>query len=120
MTANDRLAEIQARAEKATDGPWRHSVERERYETAHYVRHGEGEHLAVFTGNYSGASEDGEFIAHARTDVPALVAALRAVLHLHRPTMHQCGCCGTCDECDWEWPCGTVRAVEAALGEVAP
>ena len=80
MTANDRLAEIQARAEKATDGPWRHSVERERYETAHYVRHGEGEHLAVFTGNYSGASEDGEFIAHARTDVPALAAALEEAL----------------------------------------
>ena len=49
----------------ATPGPWRHDRDMEMGESAHYVRYGDGEHLAVFTGNYSGANEDGELIAAA-------------------------------------------------------
>ena len=48
-----------------TPGPWRHDRDTEMGESAHYVRYGDGEHLAVFTGNYSGAYEDGELIAAA-------------------------------------------------------
>lgn len=46
-------------------------------------------------------------------DVPALVAALRAVLDVHS------GCgygCGTCHKCGEKTPCVTVRAIDAALG----
>lgn len=74
---------------------------------------------------------DGTFTAHARTDVPALVAALRAVLDLHRPVEVEPSDT-ICGDCSFqlpngryfgkveEWPCDTVRAVEAALGEVSP
>lgn len=61
----------------------------------------------------------------ATEDVPALVAALRAVLDLHRPgepycptnTAHDlCPCAVTeCLDCFDEYPCPTVRAIEEAL-----
>lgn len=54
-------------------------------------------------------------------DAPAMLAALRAVLDLHVEHPDT----GKCDECtvapysvhSVPWPCPTVRAVEAALGE---
>ena len=52
-------------------------------------------------------------------DVPEMLAALRAVLDLHKP-YDDCGeplCCRGCDVCGYGWPCDTVRAVKAALGE---
>jgi hypothetical protein len=61
-------------------------------------------------------SDTAEFIAHARTDVPALVAALRAVLDMHflpappsdeDPDPYAC--------CDLDCPCPTVRAITAVL-----
>ena len=77
MTAADRLNEIEARANAATDG-----VRLERY------RHGGGR-LANFSMNSDRelvadfyGEADREFYTAARTDVPALVAALRAVLEL--------------------------------------
>lgn len=125
MSILDRLDEIQARADAATGGPWWGSML--------------GTHVEVFAGEGSGsdpmiASElrpgDAEFIAAARADVPRLVAALRAVLDLHRPVEVEPSDT-ICGDCSFqlpngryfgkveEWPCPTVRAVEAALGEVA-
>ena len=113
MSAVERLDEIQARADAATDGAWWGSML--------------GTHVEVFAGEGSGsdpmlASElrpgDAEFIVAARTDIPRLVAALRAVLDLHKP-YEQCrepGCCRYCEGCEHEWPCPTVRAINAALG----
>ena len=138
MTAADRLNEIEARANAATEGPWivaiyknecKVETKRERWHVASYA-----------------SPEDAAFIAHARTDVPALVAALRAVLDLHResrndvdhtppcehchgePGVHECGCwadekwptvCAVCMEgtkgASVAWPCPTVRAIEEAL-----
>ena len=74
MTAADRLNEIEARANAATEGPWIvASCENERtVETKH-----QRWHVASCT-----SPDNATFIAHARTDVPALVAALRAVLTL--------------------------------------
>lgn len=91
MTAADRLNEIQKRADKATDGPWEKRTVR-------------GWEMAV---------------SYARTDVPRLVSALRAVLDLHQ-FYDQCdeGCCRYCESCEHEWPCPTAVAIEAALGEV--
>lgn len=46
-----------------------------------------------------------------RDDVPAMVAALEAVLARHvefRPAL-------SCRNCHYEWPCPTVRAINLAL-----
>ena len=157
MTAADRLAQIEARADAATDGPWEYRYLSPYkggnvYEPSGYPLPG-----CTNCGDNEATYEeyDAEFIAHARTDVPALVAALRAVLDLHKARDEQvlatdcsaetCDCedgCQTvpikvCEHCmdlgdsahhyAYEeggietviWPCPTVRAVEAALGEVA-
>jgi hypothetical protein len=60
------LDAIEARANAATDGPWRLS---EDYNDIHAS---DGDHLASYWH-----TADGAFIAHARTDVPALLAEVR-------------------------------------------
>lgn len=64
--------------------------------------------------------------------VPDLLAAVRTVLDQHKPHPDEgmgyhgdgygligtvCATCGTPDEYGTPWPCGTYRAIEAALGE---
>lgn len=66
-----QLDEIQARHQAATPGPWTVS------EDYADVLDAEGHHLASFWGQ-----PVGEFIAHAREDVPALIAEIR---RLHEP-----------------------------------
>lgn len=123
MTAAARLEEIQARADKATDGPWAAHVDRFQDESYRDI---DGAWIpgVAEKGFYEGDKpalsmldpEDAEFIAHAREDVPWLIeqvrkrdAALRAVLDL----------CDSTPE-----PYMPVRqaeihaAIEAALGEV--
>ena len=66
-----------------------------------------------------------EFIAHARQDIPALLAAVEAVLELHEPEATGygdwvCGACISAGSHDWEstaYPCPTVTAIQSALGE---
>ena len=114
-----RLDEIEARANAATEGPWE---EGERCvftlggapvvsdDVIHYVHGMAGEGVCH--------GEDAEFIAHARTDVPALVSALRAVLEVHAETPYGCA---VCEEQNWAlpWPCPTVAAIHQHLGEDA-
>ena len=122
MSAADRLDEIQARADAATDGPWvlmpplcgpdGQGV----YETEDY-----GPICEVgdpYPRGRNNPQENMEFIAHARADVPRLVAALRAVLDA----------CSTYEKTQaiYRIEMGqreiirVVRAeIEAALGEVA-
>ena len=58
-------------------------------------------------------------------DVPALVAAVEAVLELHEPEATGygdwvCGACISAGSHDWEstaYPCPTVQAIQSALGE---
>lgn len=78
MTAADFLARIEARANAATEGPWDVASDADTYlKPTDVVGPGEpGERFIIC--EYAG--QDAEFIAHARADVPALVAALRAVL----------------------------------------
>ena len=127
MTAADRLDEIEARADAATTAPWSHCLDELRNRTAvHRIGSSEVNTDVAFTyRNRDGRGpgmQDAEFIAHARTDVPRLVAALRAVLDLHQP-FPGCGD-GRCDECepvgcgtcDTDVTCPTVSAVAAALG----
>ncbi|MBW4813330.1 hypothetical protein [Rhodococcus qingshengii] len=58
--------------------------------------------------------EDKEFIAHARTAVPALVAAVERVQALHTPSISP-SLSPTdqyCDACTYPWPCETLQALE--------
>ena len=110
MSAADRLNEIEARANAIFDPPWR------------VKRAGDGvldrNDLSVARGMIL---EDAEFTAHAQADVPALVAALRAVLDLHVATegyLHDgavCLECTTFGDVEVPLPCATVRAIEEAL-----
>ena len=56
-------------------------------------------------------------------DAPAMLAALRAVLDLHAEFYYDGPNCSQCMYIDGDdvepepWPCPTVRAVQAALGE---
>ena len=66
-----------------------------------------------------------EWIAHARTALPAAVAALRAVTDLHQPrntvtqsaSGHLVDTPGPCTACDRDWPCPTITAIQDTLGE---
>lgn len=133
MNATERLAEIKARAEAATEGPWDYQP------WSQYALPSGDYAESILLANASDdgeiirglRDEDGEFIAHARTDAPALVAALEAVLELHRPVhrifswssgirdeepcpdchgkagVHDCGCWA--DE-DMTYSCATCRS----------
>ena len=85
----NRLDKIEARANAATEGPWEWEGEAkaEWEEGANSLvpsRRPDDPVLYGYGYDASGIEvktpADAEFIAHARTDVPALVAALRAVL----------------------------------------
>jgi hypothetical protein len=72
--SNERLAEIEARCEAATEGPWYANpggyVELDEF--------GEGEHFNGIADTWNANDgKDAEFIAHARQDVPDLIATVR-------------------------------------------
>ena len=112
-----RLDEIEARTTAATEGPWTWAT----HSTA------DGDEWAVFSpadwalaANRDGWGYDAEFIAHARQDVPALVAALRAVLALHR-IIRVSGAGGhiyeVCQTCNQPAPCAYIQTIHQHLGE---
>lgn len=127
----DRLDEIQARADSATVGPWEAghrssldwlsqspAIDNDGHEPGSAV--GPADAVDPLWGSLwpsRNATADAEFIAHARTDLPALVAALRAALavHWYDPENDGCGDCRT-----FAAPCDTQRAIAAALEEVTP
>lgn len=120
--ARDYLAAVQQRADAATDGPWKayDSNEETDYlplwsvanDAFHNPPADEGAPW-VAVDVQVGHRADAEFIAAARTDVPRLVAALTAVLDLHRPLPSSVSAlypeplceCGATD------PCPTVDAI---------
>ena len=124
----NRLNEIEARTNAATPGPWeagcndRHvlyvTTENEEF-CAEY-----GPELYDSQGFFS--DDDTEFIAHARTDVPDMAAALRAVRAIHTPVDRgRATACCTCEQ--WiestdpeaciEWPCATVETIRQHIGD---
>ena len=132
MTTTDprhRLAEIKARVDAATEGPWESDGEPN---AGYWVMGADGRDLFTWDGSDIGllitTEADAEFIAHARTDNPDMAAALTAVLDLHKdgwrtvsvpvfdefdsPTQRQHLCMG----CNNFYPCATVRALTDALG----
>lgn len=64
---------------------------------------------------------DPEWAMYADDDVPALVAAVEAVLALHKPSLglHRATTPTVefCRECGLAYPCDTVTAIRTALGE---
>ena len=123
-----RLDEIEARANAATEGPWEWEGEAkaEWEEGANSLvpsRRPDDPVLYGYGYDASGIEvknpADAEFISHARTDVPALVAVARYALSQHAPDGH--GNCGPCDDATGEdgWPCSTVREIHRLLGEDA-
>lgn len=73
------LNAIEARANAATPGPWYQGRDDRRYEdSGHAFTHEDMNHSDSYDVFPDAANpEDAEFVAHARTDVPALVATLR-------------------------------------------
>ena len=123
MSITDRLDAIHARADKATEGEWeaRHRANLDWLSQSPHVDNdghepGSSVGLADAVDPLWGslwpsrnANADAEFIAHARTDVPALVGALRAVLDMHKPRAEQVlatDC--SAEACDCEDGCQTV------------
>ena len=115
----NRLNEIEARTNAATEGPW------ELLGDGEYVS---GPGILVAPDDGGVTSADAEFIAAARTDVPALLDALEKVLRLHPRVvvlhadpefgrMEDDAICGACivDYEAADWPCPTVEAITTAL-----
>ena len=89
MSAADRLDQIEARANAATEGPWTPDEYTEVdpdgfYELSRVIAPDlDGDDWCAIGVVHTGILRpDADFIAAARTDVPALVAALRAVLEV--------------------------------------
>lgn len=97
-----RLTDIEQRAQKATEGPW----EQDPFTNALVTIGGD---LAVAEDVYT--QEDREFISASRQDVPALTAAIRAVLELHKPSNSSTYCPEDADP----HPCPTVEAIREHL-----
>lgn len=129
MSARDALAAIRERAQAATEGPWWGGGSNRRRDAVGLVGRlsdrGTGNAIAVLAGVGMDRVADAEFIAHARTDVPALVGALEAVLAIHQPewtgpdVLHSSGyyrCSADHWTLDDQTPsCPTVAAIETAL-----
>ena len=131
MTIDTRLAEIRARVENATPGPWMVNGPGEEWAAISSGPHAVIHAYAVHDGDCPGCEcgdgaaeagltiEDAEFIAHSRADLPALLAAVEAVLELHKCLTFPDDGIGeptACGHCDNEtWPCPTIRALTAPL-----
>ena len=110
----NRLNEIEARANAATEGPWFPNRYSDDWEVCGELD--DNGNPALVASEAVGT--DAEFIAHARTDVPDMAAALRAVLELHKREEIPSG--DYCDECfpnEWHWPCSTVATIRQHLGD---
>lgn len=79
MSISDRLDEIEARANAATDGPWEKRTVRGWEMVVSYSTDAMIQLVAEFRHEERDLA-DAEFIAAARADVPVLVRALQAVL----------------------------------------
>ena len=106
------LDESQQLADQATEGPWIAEFSGEQGDCViPHDAQSTREAVAVCRLSYRGA--DARLIAESRTRFPQAVAALRAVVEVHRPAR---GYWGTeCVECEQEYPCLTIEEVEAAL-----
>lgn len=142
---------MRERADKATPGPWfRHTAPRDSSETkakwlADTCRGDDPLQVLVsasddpqfaylvpaLTGDGPTSIANAEFIAHARAEVPQLLAALTAVLELHKLIVYRdprnepddlgdgyygtARYCEHCGDTAADYPCETVQAIVDAL-----
>ncbi len=119
------LDAIEARAEAATPGPWIGSSvpSGRKYGVISVKDYGEwtrsgGRPLAVLLGIPThGRHPDTQFIAHARTDVPALVAELRAAREVVKAAQQR-RAKGAPDHPIWRDFDAALAAYRAVVGEV--
>ena len=137
----NRLNEIEARANAATEGPWEWEGEaKAEWEIGanSLVPSRRPDDPVLYGYGYDASGievknpADAEFIAHARADVPDMAAALRAVLEIHQDggesqgylddghygdIPHCCTECGSLGEYGVPYPCPTVTAIRQHLGD---
>ena len=136
----NRLDEIEARANAATEGPWEWEGEAKagwEIGANSLVPSRRPDDPVLYGYGYDASGievktpADAEFIAHARTDVPWLLEqverrdkALEAVLDLHKEDGHGWGPGESfCTECQQgygllvPYPCPTVTAIRQHLGD---
>lgn len=115
MSARDVLAAMRERAEAATDGPWSDILEYPE-DDALLIRGADASYVGsvLYDG---GDTPNAEFIAQARTDLPALVEALEAVVEAHQSTPNSTSALYPVPlcTCGHQYPCATVQAIETAL-----
>ena len=133
----ETLARIRKQANAATEGPWEVKPYKGLAEDGDYVDSivGSSQESIVYQLGcgccdigLEVAHPDAEFIAAARTDVPALLDALEKVLRLHPRVvvlhadpefgrMEDDAICGACivNHEPADWPCPTVEAITTAL-----
>ena len=121
----ETLNRIRKQADNATEGPW------EADGSAHVLTAG---NTPTFVARCADPDDsdagvpDAEFVAAARTTVPALLDALEAVLAVHAPdyTYPDCPKCAECSDIASTaarrfavlWPCETVEAITTALDAI--
>ncbi len=76
--SSDAIAEIECRCERATPGPWKSYIEGRDHDSGDsFIMTGQADIYLI------GASpDDQDFIAHARQDLPALLAEVRRLKSL--------------------------------------
>lgn len=123
MTTTDPrkwLTDAKKRADRATEGPWH--LEEPDFPRSTQVHPPRGARVTGPVAVSHSPASDAEFIAAARTQHPAMAAALTAVLDIHRS--NDAGVCRVCAEVDdsayaLTWPCPTVVAITDNL-EITP
>lgn len=129
MTIENTLNEWERLDQEATSGPWVGPDPEDPHaaNAVWTIADGmEGGGVAIAYDDYprggNHPAESMEFIAAARTALPASVAALRAVLNLHMRQRHFAGhpafALGpdTCLHDGYHYPCPTVLAIAKELG----
>lgn len=123
----DWITERQQLAAAATGGPWKPIAGGVVAPSdAINPSHSDPANLAYYGGQLIGesmGSHNTAWVADARSALPAAVAALGAVLRLHRPDpdsdmdCHVCMQCGLDDDAGFQvWPCLTVQAISQEIG----
>lgn len=80
---NERIEAIRERTEKATEGPWYAGTEYEQSRRGNFVASKENGHIVVAEQDYTDCvleTEDAEFIANAREDIPYLLSEIERLI----------------------------------------
>ena len=115
------LARIRAQADAATPGPWMTYTVTPNMGSEILTAPGEGEAYGDYVVPEYIDMDNAEFIAAARTTVPALLGLAEAVLERHVKAQPITAAYGTreggdyCAACADDWPCPDYTAATTAL-----